>query len=276
MNQLNGILTQIGNWLFSPFAEHPTIGLLVWSALTGVAMTYVFGKTSNQTGLTRAANRVRAQLLAVKLFKDDLTVTMWCQVALMKATGARLWHSVPPMLVMLVPLFLVLTQLALRYEFRPLLPGETAVLAMHLKPEAWKTFQDLRMQTSAGVTQEAGSLRDAKNETLYWRIRVNGEESERLRWDLGDQTIEKELSIASHADVLQPTNPIRPGTGFWDRVFYPGEPGLAADSPVASIEVHHTRRMTPILGVDIPWWATFFLVSMLVAFVAGKIIGVQY
>ena len=109
-------------------------------------MTYVFGKTSNQRALRRAADNIRAQLFAVKLFKEDLFVTFQCQMTLLRSTGTRLLHSVPPMLVMIVPLLFVLTQLAMRYEFRPLVEGEQAVVAMHIKPDAWKANRDITLE----------------------------------------------------------------------------------------------------------------------------------
>jgi hypothetical protein len=62
----------------------------------------------------------------------------------------------------------------------------------------------------------------------------------------------------------------------WDQVLYPAESSLSADSPIEAIDIQLTPRDTPILGLNVPWWATFFLVSMLVAFIAGKFMGVQY
>jgi hypothetical protein len=276
MNQLNALLTPLADWLFAPFTSMPLAGLLFWSAVTGVIMTYVFGKTSNQVALRRAADRTRAQLLAVKLFKDDLAVTLQCQVALMKATAMRLWHSLRPTIVMMPPLILVLTQLALRYEFRPLQAGERALVDLQLAPDAWEQYQNVELAAADGVVIETPSLRDAHTQSLQWRIRAESDRSTKLRWEFGDRQIEKDLSLAPGADRLQPTNSRRAGPGFWDRLLYPGEPGFNADSPVQSISVQYAARHTPLLGMDIPWWGTFFIVSMLVALVAGRFLGVQF
>src|SRR5690606_4672696 len=137
MVTLNALLTGAAEWLLTPFQNHAALGLLFWSAVTGIVMTYVFGKTSNQKALRQAADTIRAQLFAVKLFKEDLLVTFQCQLRLLRSTGRRLLHSIPPMLVMLVPLLLLLTQLAMRYEFRPLVEGEQAVVALKIIPDRW-------------------------------------------------------------------------------------------------------------------------------------------
>ena len=77
-------------------------------------------------------------------------------------------------------------------------------------------------------------------------------------------------------DVLLVSNPKRPGPSIGERLFYPAEKSLTATSPVESIDIQLTPRATPIFGWNIPWWATFFLVSMGTAFAAGKFMGVQF
>ena len=69
---------------------------------------------------------------------------------------------------------------------------------------------------------------------------------------------------------------MRPGTSFWDRLLHPGEPGFDADDPLQGITVHYTRRATPLLGFDVPWWLTFVLVSMLAAVAARPLVKVSF
>lgn len=276
MDTLNAWLSTLVDLSLIPFGNRPAVALVCWSVVTGLAMTYVFGKTSNQRALRRAADTIRAQLFAVKLFKEDLLVTFQCQLRLLRATGMRLLHSVPPMLVMIVPLTLLLTQLAMRYEFRPLLKNERAVVSVHVKPDAWKGWRDVELDAGDGVVIETGSLRDEKNSTIHWRVRATGEESVALRWSVDGQTISKVLPVSQTADQLRIANPRRPGMSFWDRLLYPAEQHFSADSPIERIDLQLHPRETLIFGWGIPWWATFFGLSMLVAFVAGKFMGVQY
>jgi hypothetical protein len=276
MDKLNALLTPASGFLLAPFRNYPATGLVFWSVITGIMMTYVFGKTSNQRALRRAADNIRAQLLAVKLFKDDLLVTFQCQVTLLRSTGMRLLHSVPPMLVMIVPLLFVLTQLAMRYEFCPLVKDDQAVVATHIRPDAWKASRDISLDSDDGFVVETESLRDERNSVVYWRVRADGSESKLLRFKIGDQVIIKEFPMSVTPNVLQVSNPKRPGVSVWNQLLYPAESSLSADSPIESIDIQLTPRDTPILGWKVPWWATFFMVSMLVAFITGKFVGVQY
>ncbi len=276
MNPLNAILTRLFDWLLAPFEAWPLAGLVFWSAVCGVAMTFVFGKTSNQAALKRAADRTRAQLLAIKLFKDDLAVTFRCQVQLLKATGWRLLHSLPPMVVLIVPFTFILSQLGLRYEHQPLNTDRATVVSMQLSPSAWEQYQNVELEAPSNVVVETESLRDASQTTLYWRLRTTAAQTNPLRWTIGDQAIEKQLAVANDTGMVWPVSVRRPGPALIDRLLHPGETAFSNDGPVLDISVQHARRSTPVFGLDVPWWGTFFIVSILAALVVRRVLGVQF
>ncbi|MHC4130284.1 MAG: hypothetical protein ACYSUA_19405, partial [Planctomycetota bacterium] len=115
MNWINARLTAAGDFCLAPFASWPPLVVLIAvSVVAGVGMTVVFRYTSNQRALRAVARRTKAQLMCLRIFKDDLGVAIRCQGSLIKAIGLRLWHSLPPMLVLIVPFVFILTQLALR------------------------------------------------------------------------------------------------------------------------------------------------------------------
>lgn len=280
MNTINSILTPVFDVLFGALGVlTPAGALLAFSALLGVLMALVFRWTSNQRGLRTTADRSRAALLAIRLFKNDLNVTLTSQVDLLKAAGLRLWYSVPALFVLTGPFALILAQVGLRYEYRPLRVGETAVVEMRLSDQAWESQGDMELATSAGAQVETTAVRAPHDRTLAWRVRATKPGLQTLRCRVGGQTVEKTLRVVnrnSPAD-LQATSVVRPGPGLWDRVLHPGEPGFDEQSPVRSVELHYRRaRATPIFGVDVPWWATVLLTSMLAALLARPIIGVRF
>ena len=62
---------------------------------------------------------------------------------------------------------------------------------------------------------------------------------------------------------------------FWGRVLHPGEPALAPDAAATAITVHYPRRATPVLGLDVPWWLTFLVVSMATARMPNSLLSHQ-
>ena len=278
MNWINGILTAIGNVVLAPMNSwSPAVVLIVLSIVAGILMTVAFRFTSNQAALRRVASVTKAQLMCLRLFKEDLGVALRCQGDILKSIGRRLWLSLPPMAVLIVPFVVILTQLALRYEKRPIQPGESVVLAAELSPDQWQSHSnDLSLQVPDGIVIETPALHDAGAHTVYWRLGISRPVTEPLILRTGYFTIEKSFVGTDDTDRLYTISARRPGNGFFDRLLFPGEPGLPGDAPVRSVDVRYPARSTPIFGVNIPWWGTFFIVSMLAAVLVRPFLKVQF
>lgn len=277
MGIVNGIANALGRAWFAVFgALPPLLALVIASAIAGVAMAWVFKKTSNQTQLKRVADRTKAHLLRLRLFKDDFRLALRTQGKLMVAIALRLWHSVPPMLVLIAPFCFILVQFALRYEFRPLAPGDHTVVTLQFHDDKWPGGPAPVLQPPIGVVSETPPLRDAHKKQVHWRLRVDAPTSEPLRFRVGRAYVEKALATSDDTGTLRVVEPLRPGASWWDRLLHPAEPAFTSTDDIASIDVRYPRRSTPILGVNMPWWGTFLIVSMLSALIARPWLRVQF
>ncbi len=254
----------------------PLLVLIIWSVVTGIVMAVVFRCTSNQKALAKVANETSANILAIKLFQDDLGVTFRCLLKLLHDIAQRLRHSLRPMLIMLVPLLLLLVQLALRFEYEPLQIGESAVVELRLAPAVWEQFNTVRIEAPDTVRVETAAMRDFKLHTVYWRLSATTAEPVGIRWTVGDRTIEKDIAVADSSARLLRVDTVRPGDDWLEQLLHPGERSFGDDSPVREIVVHHDDRVTRILNCNVPWWATFLIVSCLTAWLVRPIVKVQY
>lgn len=285
MNALNAILTSLTAALMAPFRSLPAwVALVLWSAAAGVLMTWAFRYTSSQRALRRAVDQIRANLLGMKLFKDDLGVTLRCFGGLLSGVGRRLLLSLPPMVVMIIPFVLILAHLSVWYEFRPLRPGESAVVEMRLSAAAWPGHGSVAIDTPDGIALETRAslgtrgLPDPAERTLTWRIRAEKPGAFLLKWNVAGVACDKRVQVAPRAAGLAPVSPIRPGASIASQVLYPSEAAFGDSSPVESIRVSYPlpQRATPIFGWHIPWWATFLVVSILAALAAKPMLKVQF
>jgi len=278
MDFLNLLLTRAFNAAMYPMASKPLVGLIIVSAIMGVAMTYLFGKLSPQKRLQRVVDQSRAQLLGLHLFKDDLSVTFRCQVKLLKVLILRFLYSLPALLVLAVPSVLILTQLALHFEHRPLKPGEQVVVALKLASTSWDRYRDLQITARTNVILETPPLRDAAAHTIYWRVRASEPSyAIPLRWQVGDEIFEKQLVIAAETEPIVAISICRPAGHDWtDRLLNPAESSFDIESPVQKISVNYPLRRTRLFGWDLPWWGTLLIVSILASFVARRFLGVRF
>jgi hypothetical protein len=277
MNALNSFLTAITDTFFSLWVAGPAwVPLVVVAAFAGVIATIIFRFTSRQDRLRRDAELIQAQLLAMKLFRDDLR-TMWVSFGrLLRYTALRLWHSLPPVLVMTVPFVLLLAQLARWYEHAPLMAGDQAVVVFRLSENAWSHANFAKLEPAAGVKIETPTLRDEQERALYWRIRITEPSLEKLRWNVSQQAVEKTIAVADDRNRLMAVDTTRPGPQWTARLLHPAETAFASADPGRGITIQHQQRTTPVLGLTLPWWATFLLVSVLAALLAGRVMKVQF
>ncbi|REK09456.1 MAG: hypothetical protein DWQ37_18650 [Planctomycetota bacterium] len=277
MDTFNLTLTRAADWVFGWCQRlSPLATLLLLSAVAGVAMAVVFRVSSNQRAIKAAVDRSRAQVLAINLFGHDPRAIFASFAQLLRYTGLRLSYSLPPMLLMLIPFTLLLVQLAMRYEHQPLAGGESTIVKLELAPEAWSDHQRVALKSSPQVKVETPALRDATEHAVYWRVRPLGSTPAVLAWQIDGQTIEKRLDVSGDDVALSAVGVRRPGRGIVDRLLYPAEPALPAAGPVRGIEVQHAPRQTPLFGLDVPWWLTFVLGSIVAALLLRPILRVRY
>jgi len=111
-NLLFGLAYGTLKW-FGPFWSLAAI-----ACLAGVLMVWIFGKVSNQSAIERTRNRLSAELIGLRLFKDDLRVFFGIQFQVLAWTLKYLRYSIVPMLILMVPTVIILIQLNLHYGFR--------------------------------------------------------------------------------------------------------------------------------------------------------------
>ena len=134
---LNTAANGVGSFLLGPVIGSVPgwVGNTIVSAVVGVVLLVLFKFTSNQAAIGRVRDDIKAHMLALKLFKDDIVVTLRAQVRVFRGAFALLFYAIVPMLVMIVPVSLLLGQVGLWYQHRPLKPGETATITMQLKTD---------------------------------------------------------------------------------------------------------------------------------------------
>ena len=72
MGLFNKLLTLLFGLLFRPFQSFDPIWALIFiSLVAGVLMLWLFGKVSNQETIRAVRDRIRGNLLGVRLFGDD-------------------------------------------------------------------------------------------------------------------------------------------------------------------------------------------------------------
>ncbi len=97
-------MNALGRFGLAPIADMPGwLSNTIIAAIAGPILMLVFKYTSNQDAIGRVRDSIKANLLALKLFKDSIAVTMQSQGRVFISALLLVFHSIRPVLVMLVP-----------------------------------------------------------------------------------------------------------------------------------------------------------------------------
>jgi hypothetical protein len=241
------------------------------SAVTGFFLLVIFKYTSKQRAIGRIRDDIKANLLALKLFKDSISVTLHAEARVFKGAFLLLFHAIPPMLVMIFPISLLLAQMSLWYQSRPLLPGEIAVITVKLNDNVEGNWPTVNIEPTSAVEVTVGPVRILSRREICWEIKALENGKQLITLDVNRQQIKKELAIGNGFMRVSST---RPALNWANILMNPAEKPFAPDSIVQSVTIDYPDRLSRTSGAD--WWLIyFFTTSMLFALVLRPFVKVR-
>jgi hypothetical protein len=261
----------LGKYVLAPLAVLPGwLSSTIVAVASGVLLLLVFKYTSNQRAIEKARDDIKAHLLALKLFKDSPSVALRAQGRILYGAALLLVHAIIPMIVMLIPVGLLLGQLGLWYQSRPLKVGEEAVVALKLNGNS-ELHGDVRLQPTEAMEITLGPVRVISKREICWNIRALQSGYHRLAFQVNDQTVNKELAIG---DGLMRVSQQRPGWRWQAVLLHPSEQPLRPDSAIQSIEIEYPKRSSWTSGSD-SWMIYWFLASFVSALCFRRLLKVH-
>jgi hypothetical protein len=289
MNTINRILTAVFDACFSIMEGWPGwLSLTFWSCVTGVVALYIYKYTSNQKAIGRVRDDIKANLLAVKLFKEELGVTLRAQSRILWAACRLLWYSLVPLAVMIIPMSLLIIQMSLRYEWRPLQPGETILLRAELGDGKTATDVDANLKLAGGTNitdafevQAQHAIYDdfndrPKRNEVIWRLKANVPGRHVVTVSIGGDEASKEIHVSKNRYAR--ISPVRAGADFLEQAIYPVEMAAASGDTIQRIEldlVNLPKNKTPFFGLNIHWVISFLIISIIAALIVKPILKVR-
>jgi hypothetical protein len=269
---LNGLANTLASVLLAPVAVLPGwASATLIAAVTGVLMLLVFKWTSNQGAIKRVRNEIKANLLALTLFQDSVVVSLRSQARILRGAGRLLLLAFVPMLVMLIPVSLLLGQISVWYQARPLRVGEETVVTVHLSASSGEALPEVRLTPSTAIEPIVGPVRVVQKRMVCWNVLAREPGCHQLRFEANGQTFAKELAIGSGFMRL---SILRPGWRWTDAMLYPLETPFDLDSVVQAIEVAYPQRQSWTAGTN-SWLLYWFAASMAFAFAIRPLLRVS-
>ena len=261
----NSVWGKVFEFLFYPFRSlSPWVGMILISFLTGIFMLIVFRYTSNQEGIKQVKNKIKAHLLEIRLFKDNFVLSLKAQGNILRYNLKYISYSFKPMLIMIIPLILILSQLNLWFGYQSLEPGEQAILKVKLKNEYNPLNLKIKVESSPGFLITSPPLRIEEEREVNWRLQAKKKGLYNLVLKINSHEYIKRVDISQNS--LSKISPIKVNKNFLAELLYPGEKPLPSDSPLKSIEITYDSKNMNLFGWHIHWLIVYFVLSIIFGF----------
>ena len=246
--------------------------MILNAILFGILALIVIKVTSNQSAIRRLRDRIKADLFAPIIFKDNLHVVFQSQVRIAIHAFLLLVHSVVPMMVMAIPFILFAGQMGLWYQHRPLEVGEEVVLTVQLDSPSTEPMSLVALESSEDIFTTVGPVRVPSKRRVYWKIQATREGTYHLTCQVDGQSVTKELAVGGGFMAVSCNRSV---ANLVDLLKHPAETPLDRNSPIQWINICYPTQSSRLIGSD-TWIYTFIVISMITAFLCKPFFNVQF
>lgn len=240
------------------------------SLVVGLLMVIVFGYTSDQKAIHVAKDRLKAHLLALRLFQDQIQVVLRAYGRIVLATGHYLRLAFKPLLFVIIPMTFLIVQLDRYLGSVPLSKGQSFLVEARMdNPDS---LNQASLQLPEGLTAAAPPVHVPTENEVAWRVVADKAGEYVINVQVADQLFAKRVIVGSGLPRL---SSVRLRGKFWERMFVSGEPALPQNSLLEAIDVQYPARNIAFAAIEWNWIWLFFVLSMAAGFLFKSILGIE-
>ena len=250
----------------------------VVSGLVGILFLLAFPHVSSQAGIVAVKDRIKFNLLAIRLFPDDLKNVLSSTAKTLSWNFAYIGLNLLPMVVLAAPFMIVWFQLNSLYAFQPVEAGQqqTVVVELH----AGVHPQDIILKLGDDIVlDQRVNLDDSSSPIMLLKVTPAADGSLPISLTHEDDSVTKNLEVGTDPQRLarmRTSQPLAEFAAAHDPIVYFGDPVLPSDSFLQSITIDYPAASLGFMGggeIDIMIW--FVVVSMAVGFSLKGAFGVE-
>jgi hypothetical protein len=248
----------------------PVLLVIAISVIIGLLMVLVFRYTSDQNAIRRTKDQLKAHLLAVRLFQDQLPVVLRAYGRIFRGTGHYLRLAFTPLVIVILPLTFLIVELDRYLGWQPLQPAQAFLVEVRV--DTAEALNQVALQLPPELATSAPPVHVEKDKEVAWRVVANREGRYNLSIVGAGQPASKQVIVSGG---LAKVSPVRLRDNFWERMFSSAEPALPNNSPIQSIGITYSPREVTLAGWQFNWIVLFFVLSLVAGFIFKTVLRIQ-
>src|SRR5712664_1007133 len=248
----------------------PLAIVVVVSLVVGLLMVVLFGYTSDQKAIGIAKDQLKAHLLAVRLYRDQIPVVMGSYGKILRGTGRYLKLAFKPLLYVIIPITFLIVQIDRYLGATPIPPNAPFLLTVHTT--SGDALNDATLGLPPEITMSAPPVHVPSTKEIVWRLVGSKEGKYEVKIAAAGQAAAKAVCVGSD---LPRISTVRLRGHFWERMFSSAESALPENSQIESISINYPDRNIEVAGYGMNWIWLFFILSMIAGFIFKELLGIQ-
>jgi uncharacterized membrane protein (DUF106 family) len=262
------------------------LAIVIWvSLVVGLVMVVLFGYTSDQKAIGVAKDQLKAHLLAVRLYRDQIPVVMGSYGKILRGTGRYLKLAFMPLLYVIIPITLLMVQIDRYLGQTPIAVNAPFLLTVRLvgrtegiskvgdeSGNANDSLSDVRLDLPAEIAMTAPSVHVPGDNEIVWRLAGSKDGIFAIKIAIGSESVEKSVCVGND---LARISTVRLRGQFLERIFSSAEAAIPGNSAIRSISINYPDRNIEIAGYGMNWIWIFFILSMIAGFIFKELLGIK-
>jgi uncharacterized membrane protein (DUF106 family) len=252
------------------FGNSPLAIVIVLSVVIGLLMVVIFGYTSDQKAIKVAKDQLKAHLLAVRLYRDQLPVVMGSYGKILRGTGRYLKLAFKPLIYVIIPITILIVYVDRYLGSTPIAVGSTFLVTA--STSNLDALDKVTLEAPPEIAMTAPPVHVPAESEVVWRLVASKPGNYEIKVEEDGQFVSKSVSVA---DGLAKISTQRLRDRFWERIFASGEPAIPKALSVEAVSIGYPERNIEIAGYGMNWIWLFFILSMAAGFIFKEILGIQ-
>lgn len=269
---INYVLTCGMDILLYPFRSiSPFWGLLFLSVLMSVLVLYIYKWVSSPRLIKTTKNRIKAHILAIRLYKDLWKVILTSFVKSLYYTVKYFLLNIGPVLIILPILFPLFVQMDIRYGMQPYSVGQSIVVKAKFNTGIEGKSIELLGDSHYRMVMKPVYIR-ALNE-VDWKLEAKQGGAAAIKIKVDGEVYEKGIVVGSSLGAMSDRRMQVSSLGHF---IYPVEKLLPKNGVLESITVHYPGREITFLGISAHWLVFNIILVVIIVLALRKRFGVEF
>jgi hypothetical protein len=255
-------------------------GILFLSLLTSLIALIVYKYLSSPTKIKRAKDKIKANILAIRLYKDLWKVIAGSFLKSLFYTMKYFALNIGVIIIILPVLLPLFVQMDVRYGMRPFQVGEEIIIKAAfsqdpnelniqlLESENFKPKMNPVFINAFKDEEKSKPLRE-----VNWKVEATGEGAAKIRIKVNGKVFEKTLLVGEHKKTLSAK---KLAASSIEHFIYPVEDLFPENSELKYIYINYPGKDISFLGMEIHWLIYYLLLVLILVLALRKRFGVEF